>query len=108
MWIHSESQTGKDAADRDTAKGKQRAYNYIDRGNDINTPEDLFNAINEGGPPLKGISLYYCNNENSLTSTYKIENLNSLSAFTSIELRMKDKHEMLFECLNNIKLVEEN
>ena len=81
MWIYSESQTGKDAADRDTCIGKRRAYNYIDRGNNVNTATDLFNAINEGGPSLKGISLYICKSENPLETNYKIENLEYLNAF---------------------------
>jgi hypothetical protein len=80
-WHFSESQTGKDAPDRMAAQVKRRAHDFIDRGNDINSPIDLFNAVNNGGAPLTGMSLYYGKSVNPFRTTYKINGINSYSDF---------------------------
>lgn len=81
LWLFSEAQTGKDAADRVCAIIKRRIYDHIDKGNDVNSPADMFNAAKLGGLELVGISLYLCQNQEKFATNYKIPRLDIYSDF---------------------------
>ncbi|GMS88717.1 hypothetical protein PENTCL1PPCAC_10892, partial [Pristionchus entomophagus] len=56
-WSFSERQYGKGPSDRYAGYGKRHVRTYVNEGNDVMTPADLFNALNSA-PQLKGVSFY--------------------------------------------------
>ena len=62
VWIDrysfSEAQDGKGPCDRMAAYMKHRVSDHFDRGNDVETGLELFNAMIEGSKPLLGVSVH--------------------------------------------------
>lgn len=82
-YSYSEPQAGKSAADRMAAFMKRRVRDYNDKGNDITNGQQLFKAMVDGGPELKGISVYYVslNNPSLPSNKPKIVGIQSLYDF---------------------------
>lgn len=82
-WDFSESGTGKYVCDRTGAIIKRRIRDYIDSGQNVESPEQLYTSILHGGPPLKGVSVNIgaTIKRPSKNPPYKIPGINSCSAF---------------------------
>uniref|UniRef100_A0AC34RI88 C2H2-type domain-containing protein n=1 Tax=Panagrolaimus sp. JU765 TaxID=591449 RepID=A0AC34RI88_9BILA len=111
----SEAQNGKSTADAETSRFKRGINYWLNKGNDVNGPDQMIDALKDCGERMKGFSVYHIRCPDRLkTSPNLISGISNLTDFEFFENKLiARKHykigkglEILYDKSNSFEAVD--